>query len=578
MRLRIVTSALLLAACVPSIARAQQGAATALPQREGTFELSVGASGTYLDRQLQYLISTGGVANPGRIALGGVASLGYHLTPSWSVAAGTAVEFGSSVTVYQPFGTVSWSPSIDMPVSPFVSVGAGVTSLNWKGFRATGKYGVNLGAGLHVTVSENLVVRIEAREQYESFDHAAAPLPVFNGSGSVGLSWFLGRRESVAGVEVSPAVATLRSLGATQQLAATPADRSGRPLRGHAVTWSSSDDAVATVSATGLVTARSAGAATITAASGGVTGAARVTVSPAPAAIAVAPASTSFNALSQTRQLAVSGRDANGNPMANPAVTWTSSDAAVASVSPAGLVTATGNGTAAITAATADGRTAVATIYVAQSPVAVTVAPPTATIDVAGGTVQFIARELDAGGSTVAGATFTWTSDAPRVATVSPSGLAAAVGNGTAHITATSHGQTGSATLAVALAAAAAAPSGLPAVGAPPVVLTSVDFRPNSARLPPGSAAELNALAAKLRAMPNARWEIGGHTSSMGRATTNLRLSRLRALTVRRYLIGRGVPARNLVARGYGSSHPLASNATVAGRRENMRVEIRRLR
>src|SRR5207247_1893987 len=82
---------------------------------------------------------------------------------------------------------------------------------------------------------------------------------------------------SVASVTVGPSSATV-DLSGTYQFAATLKDSSGNVLSGPAVTWASSSPAVATVNATGLVTAFGVGSAAITATSGGVQGSAAVTV------------------------------------------------------------------------------------------------------------------------------------------------------------------------------------------------------------------------------------------------------------------------------------------------------------
>jgi hypothetical protein len=66
------------------------------------------------------------------------------------------------------------------------------------------------------------------------------------------------------------------------QLVATPKDASGTPLSGRVVTWATSNAAVATVSGSGLVMGVAAGAATITATSGGVNGTAALTVTVLP--------------------------------------------------------------------------------------------------------------------------------------------------------------------------------------------------------------------------------------------------------------------------------------------------------
>src|SRR3984893_9968706 len=81
----------------------------------------------------------------------------------------------------------------------------------------------------------------------------------------------------------------------------------------------------------------------------------------------------------------------------------------------------------------------------------VTVAPPSATI-APGLTQQVSATARDSGGNSITGVGFTWSSDATSVATVDTHGLATALNQGTAHITATAGGVTGSATLIVATA------------------------------------------------------------------------------------------------------------------------------
>ena len=132
--------------------------------------------------------------------------------------------------------------------------------------------------------------------------------------------------------------------------------------------------------------------------------------------------------------------------------------------------------------------------------------------------------------------------------------------------------------LLAALVACAAplAAQALPASSGGAMVIEN-GFRPNSAMLLPGAKAELDGIARTILAAPAARWEIGGHTSSVGTAARNLQVSRQRAEAVKAYLVSRGVPASSLTAMGYGARHPVASNRTAAGRARNMRVEIKRL-
>src|SRR5881409_2644823 len=212
----------------------------------------------------------------------------------------------------------------------------------------------------------------------------------------------------VASVSVTPGTATI-GVGQTAQYAAITRDAFANPLGGRTVTWSSSNPAVATVNGAGQATAVAVGAATLTATSEGKSGTAALTVTNVPvASVAVSPASASVQ-VGQTVQLAATPRDANGNPLSGRAVSWASSNTAVATVSGSGLVTGVTAGSATITA-TSEGQGGTATITVSTVPVAsVTVSPATASVQ-AGQTVQLAATPKDANGNPLSGRTVTWAS------------------------------------------------------------------------------------------------------------------------------------------------------------------------
>lgn len=105
--------------------------------------------------------------------------------------------------------------------------------------------------------------------------------------------------------------------------------------------------------------------------------------------------------------------------------------------------------------------------------------------------------------------------------------------------------------------------------------LPGVNFESNSDRLVPGAASVLNTAAATLQKNQEISVEVAGHTDSDGTAEYNESLSERRALTVRNYLIERGVNASRVTARGYGESQPVADNGTAAGKAENRRVVLR---
>src|SRR3989454_11800814 len=247
----------------------------------------------------------------------------------------------------------------------------------------------------------------------------------------------------VASVVITPG--TLRvAAGSTAQLTATPQDASGAPLAGRVVTWASTNGAYATVNSSGMVTGVAIGAATIMAISEGQTGAAAVIVGPvAVALVSVSPASATV-AAGNTVQLSVTLQDANGNPLSGRVVTWASSNPAAATVNGSGLVTGAGAGSATITA-TSEGKSATAAITVTSVPVAsVTVSPATANLQ-SGQTVQLTATPKDASGAALTGRVVTWASSNPAAATVTGSGLVTGVAAGSATITATSEGKSGTA-------------------------------------------------------------------------------------------------------------------------------------
>ncbi len=72
--------------------------------------------------------------------------------------------------------------------------------------------------------------------------------------------------------------------------------------------------------------------------------------------------------------------------------------------------------------------------------------------------------------------------------------------------------------------------------------------------------------------------EIGGHTDNTGDAAANVALSQARADAVRNALLKAGVDPANLVAKGYGSAQPVASNDLLEGRFRNRRIEYRVVR
>jgi len=184
-------------------------------------------------------------------------------------------------------------------------------------------------------------------------------------TGSAGLTVTAPPPMPVATVAVSPATASLQA-GATTQLSAVTRDANGNVLTGRSISWSSGSAAIATVSASGLVSAVAAGNATITASSEGKTGTSAITVTavaPVPVAtVTVSPAAPSVQ-VGATVQLSAVPRDASGNVLTGRTITWASSNSSLATVSASGLVTALVAGSVTISAS-CGGVTGTATVTV----------------------------------------------------------------------------------------------------------------------------------------------------------------------------------------------------------------------
>ena len=157
-----------------------------------------------------------------------------------------------------------------------------------------------------------------------------------------------------AAIRVTPDSATVR-WGVRMQLHATVTDSAGAPLPGRPVIWSSSNSAVARVSANGEVFAQGGGLAVITATSGPASGRAAIVVH-VPVAYVTFPVATQALLLGGTTRLAAVPRDSTGGALFGRPITWASSDPGVATVD-SGLIAARAAGGATITA-TSEGHSA----------------------------------------------------------------------------------------------------------------------------------------------------------------------------------------------------------------------------
>ena len=243
---------------------------------------------------------------------------------------------------------------------------------------------------------------------------------------------------AVASVAVSLNASTLLA-GQSTQASATLKDASGNVLTGRSIVWTSSDVTVASVNATGLVTALKGGAVTITASAEGKSGSASI-VTAMPASTA-APVSTvtltvaSTISVGQTAQASVTLKDAQGNVLTNRAVAYVSSDENIVSVSTSGLATALKGGSVTITASSEGKHASAVVTSIAPKPavanITMSINAPSLSI---GQYTQVNAVARDANGVPISGLPITWSSSPSAVASVSSTGMAGGISAGNATI------------------------------------------------------------------------------------------------------------------------------------------------
>jgi uncharacterized protein YjdB len=249
-------------------------------------------------------------------------------------------------------------------------------------------------------------------------------------------------------ISVLPATATM-AVGTLQQFTATGIFDDGSTQLLPGTQWSSSASNVLSIPSTGLATAVSTGTSTVTAASGGISGSATVTVTSATlVSLAIAPLNSSMP-IGATRQFTATGTfsDSTTQDM-TLSVLWGSSNGSIASIDDKGLVSSSATGQVTISAnwgsitqSTLLTVSTVKLVSITVNPANGRVAPHTSALFTAVGNFS--------DGSTATLKIVSWKSSKPQFASIRSSGLAHGKKAGTVTISATSSGVTGTATLVI---------------------------------------------------------------------------------------------------------------------------------
>lgn len=101
-----------------------------------------------------------------------------------------------------------------------------------------------------------------------------------------------------------------------------------------------------------------------------------------------------------------------------------------------------------------------------------------------------------------------------------------------------------------------------------------LNFQSSSADLTPDSVQTVHDLTEIMKAYPNVRFQLVGHTDNTGDADANQRLSVDRANAVKSMLVSGGISPQRISTTGYGQMRPIAINDTDEGRAKNRRIEL----
>ncbi|WP_299495634.1 Ig-like domain-containing protein [uncultured Shewanella sp.] len=245
---------------------------------------------------------------------------------------------------------------------------------------------------------------------------------------------------TLTAIQITPASVTL-SKGNTQELIATGTySDSTTAVITSAVSWVSDDTSVATVSTEGLITAVAVGSVTVSATLDSISSNdSSVTVSAATLTdIQITPASVTLSK-GNTQELIAKGTYSDGTTeVITSAVSWLSNDMSVATVTPAGLLTAESVGSATVSAILDSISSNDSSVTVSAATLtAIQITPASVTLS-KGNTQELIATGTysDGTSSDISNAV-SWVSDDTSVATVSITGLVTAVATGSATVSAT---------------------------------------------------------------------------------------------------------------------------------------------
>jgi hypothetical protein len=241
------------------------------------------------------------------------------------------------------------------------------------------------------------------------------------------------RPAPVASVEIARLTSPLE-VGVTHQLVCAVRDAQGNDVAGAEVDWASSDPGIASITASGEVTANAIGRAIIAATAQTVSGTLSIEVVPDRVAeVVVSPSPVTLDERGSVR-ITIRANNARGKPITGRHATLRSTDPSVATVGADGVVTARAAGRTSITA-TLDGQTTITDVVVRPAKVATIAVMPQAPNVRAGDAIAFEVTLRDATNHPLQGRKLAWRSSDPSVLAIDANGRAVGAKAGVADVT-----------------------------------------------------------------------------------------------------------------------------------------------
>jgi OOP family OmpA-OmpF porin len=106
-------------------------------------------------------------------------------------------------------------------------------------------------------------------------------------------------------------------------------------------------------------------------------------------------------------------------------------------------------------------------------------------------------------------------------------------------------------------------------------VIAGIEFDLGKATIRPVSRPILDSAIETLKAYPELKILVTGHTDNVGKRETNVELSKKRADSVKDYLLSKGIEVSRITTRGAGPDEPLEAGDTQAARQKNRRIEFK---